>query len=32
MIHALPCHHSEAIICSWNKEADAAVVANVMGA
>jgi hypothetical protein len=32
MIYALPCHHSEAIICSWNKQEEAAVTARVIGA
>jgi hypothetical protein len=32
MIFAVPCHHSEAILCSQNKEEDAAVMAEVMGA
>ena len=26
MICALPCHHSEDILCSWNREEDAAVM------
>jgi hypothetical protein len=30
MICALPCHHSEDILCSWNREEDAAVVAKVI--
>jgi hypothetical protein len=30
MIYALPCHHSEDILCSWNKEEDAAVMAKVI--
>jgi hypothetical protein len=32
MIHALPCHYSVPMLCSWNKEEDAAVMAKVMGA
>jgi hypothetical protein len=30
MICALPCHHSEDILCSWNREEDAAVMAKVI--
>jgi hypothetical protein len=29
MIHALPCHYSGAMLRSWNKEEDAAVMAKV---
>jgi hypothetical protein len=32
VIYALPCPHSEAIICSWNEQEEAAVTARVMGA
>jgi hypothetical protein len=32
MIYALPCRRSEAIICSWNMQEEAAVTAKVMGA
>jgi hypothetical protein len=32
MLYALPCRHSEAIICSWNEREEAAVTAKVMGA
>jgi hypothetical protein len=32
VIYALPCRHSEAIICSWNEQEEAAAAARVMGA
>jgi molybdopterin converting factor small subunit len=32
VIYALPCHDCEHIICSWNKEEDAAGTAKIMGA
>jgi predicted LPLAT superfamily acyltransferase len=32
MIYALPCRHSEAIICALNEQEEAAVTARVMGA
>ncbi len=32
MIYALPCRHSEAIICALNEQEEAAVTARVIGA
>jgi hypothetical protein len=32
MIYVLPCHYSVAMLCFWNEEEDAAVMAKVMGA